>query len=161
MTDALVEDARACESLTDQLFGHYALEADLYVDLLAMAREQGELLRAAGAGDAGAVERCAALFERKERLLRTIARIEQEIAPLKEQWWATHVAPADRQRLNALLDEILETIDALVSREEANERLLGVEPEPDDEPLAKDPVPLRTAPPGGAAAPAPVPTETC
>jgi len=113
---ARTEDAT---ELGERLIGSYAVEVEIYQSLLLLAREQGAILE--HNGDVG---RCAALFERKDELLRSIAKIEAELEPLKRRWRERPVDPAARDRLNGLLDCILETIEAIMEQEQVNEQLL-------------------------------------
>jgi len=106
-------------SLGEALVRNYAFEAELYQGLLLLAREQGGLLRR----DED-VARYAALFPRKDELLRSIGRIERELEPLKQQWWAGDVDAEARAKLNRLLDGILGTIEAIREQEEQNEAWL-------------------------------------
>jgi flagellar biosynthesis/type III secretory pathway chaperone len=105
--------------LAERLIANYALEADIYLLLLALAREQGELL-----GTSGDIDRCTALFDRKDELIRSLARVEREVEPLKRRWRTETVEPASRQRLNGLLDAILNTIEDIMDQEQRNEQLL-------------------------------------
>lgn len=107
-------------TMVPRLVGRYALEADLYREILDLARQQGEILRATRD-----VDRCTALFERKDEHFRTIAAIEEEIAPLTRRWWTADVGPEDRRRLNDLLDEILGLIEAVMAEEQRNEQILA------------------------------------
>jgi flagellar biosynthesis/type III secretory pathway chaperone len=104
--------------LVDRLVSSYAVETDIYRSLRALTQEQGALL------EAGEVDRCAQLFERKDELLRSLARIEVEIEPLKRRWQTDPIETADRDRLNNLLDAILATIEAIMEQEQRNEQLL-------------------------------------
>ena len=106
-------------ALSERLTHSYALEADIYDQLLGLSRQQGELHE--GAGD---VDTCAVLFERKDELLGAIADIERDIEPLKQRWWSEDVEPAAREQLNGMLDSILSTIERLVEQEQRNEQLL-------------------------------------
>ena len=103
----------------DRLVASYARETDIYQALLAIATEQGTLLE-----EGHDIDRCAHLFERKDRLLSSLARIEQEIEPLKRRWWTEELDPAVRQSFNLMLDHILETIEAIMAQEQRNEQLL-------------------------------------
>jgi len=105
--------------LAEQLAESYALEAGIYERLLGLSRRQGELL-----AEKGDVDACAGLFELKDELLRALAEIEEGIEPLKRRWWSEDVAPAARETLNAQLDTILDTIEALMEQEQRNEQLL-------------------------------------
>jgi len=105
--------------LVKHLIGSYTLEAEIYQVLLGIANEQGDILE-----ESGDVDRCAALFTRKDELLRSIARIETEIEPLKRQWWSGQAGLESRERLNGLLDCILATIEAIMAQEQRNEQLL-------------------------------------
>ena len=109
----------ATTELVRHLLGSYTLEAEIYQVLLGIANEQGDILE-----ESGDVDRCAALFGRKDELLRSIARIETEIEPLKQQWWGEQVDLESRERLNGLLDCILATIEAIMAQEQRNEQLL-------------------------------------
>ncbi len=102
-----------------QLADSYALEASIYERLLDLSRRQGELL-----AESGDVDACAGLFELKDELLRALAEIEEGIEPLKRRWWSEDVEPAAREGLNAQLDTILATIEALMEQEQRNEQLL-------------------------------------
>ncbi|MFP4055855.1 MAG: flagellar export chaperone FlgN [Candidatus Brocadiia bacterium] len=102
-----------------RLIASYRTEAEIYQSLLALSEEQGALL-----ADHGDVDRCAALFERKDQLLRALASIESDIEPLKRQWWGEAVPGPQRERLNALLDAILATIESIMAQEQRNEQLL-------------------------------------
>ncbi len=106
-------------SLGQALIRNYALEGEMYQGLLLLAREQGGLLRR----DED-VARYAALFPRKDDLLRSIGRIEQELEPLKRQWWSGDVDAEVRARLNGLLDGLLGIIEAIREQEERNEQCL-------------------------------------
>lgn len=106
--------------LIEALLSNYAVEADMYQELLYLAREQGNMLRR---GEA--VAEYAALFPRKDELLRAIGRIELELEPLKRQWWDLGPTPDARERLNRLLDRILVAIDGLRAQETRNEELLA------------------------------------
>jgi len=106
--------------LVEALLSSYAVEAEMYQELLLLAREQGSLLRR-GEG----VAEYAALFPRKDELLRAIGRIELELEPLKQQWWDLGPTPDARERLNGLLDRILGAIDGLRAQEMRNEELLA------------------------------------
>jgi len=105
--------------MVERLVGSYALEAEIYQSLLALAQEQGAILE-----EGRDVDRCAALFDRKDEFLRSIASIERKIEPLKRRWWTEGVDAAGRERLNSLLDSILITIEAIMEQEERNEQLL-------------------------------------
>ncbi|MFW6162161.1 MAG: hypothetical protein ACODAJ_05285 [Planctomycetota bacterium] len=105
--------------LAEQLTESYAMEAGLYERLLDLSRRQGALL-----ADSGDVDACAGLFELKDELLKALADIEECIEPLKRRWWDEQVEPAVRERLNTQLDQILETIEALMEQEHRNEQLL-------------------------------------
>jgi len=112
--------------LAERLAESYALEADIYHRLLDLSRRQGEFL-----AEQGDVDACAGLFEIKDELLHALAEIEEQIEPLKRRWWSEEVAPATRERLNAQLDTVLETIAALMEQEQLNEQLLlQCSPEP-------------------------------
>ena len=113
---AYTEDA---SRLAERLIGAYTVEAEIYQALLALAREQGILLE-----ESEDVGRCAALFERKDELLRSISAIEAELEPLKYRWWGEDVGIEAREQLNGLLDCILATIEAIMEQEQRNERLL-------------------------------------
>ena len=104
--------------LVDRLVSSYAVEADIYRSLHALTQEQGALLQA------GEIDRCAQLFERKDELLRSLARIEVELEPLKRRWQTEPIDTADRDRLNGLLDAILANIEAIMEQEARNEQLL-------------------------------------
>jgi hypothetical protein len=105
--------------LAEQLTESYAIEAGIYERLLELSKRQGALLE-----ESGDVDGCAGLFELKDELLRTLAEIEEAIEPLKRRWWGEEVASEMRERLNAQLDAILATIEALMEQEQRNERLL-------------------------------------
>ena len=105
--------------LAEQLIDGYAMEAGIYERLLELSRRQGELL-----AESGDVDACAGLFELKDRLLQALAEIEESIEPLKRRWWTEHAEPMARERLNAQLDHILATIEALMEQEHRNEQLL-------------------------------------
>ncbi len=105
--------------LAEALIGCYAREAELYRGLLNLATEQGARLER---GEP--VRAYVALFPRKDELLRAICAAERELEPLKRRWWADAVRPEARQRLNAILDGLLLTIEGIRAQEELNERLL-------------------------------------
>jgi len=107
------------DHLAKRLLGSYTIEAEIYQTLLNLAREQGAILEA---GDD--IDRCAALFSRKDELLRSITRLEAEIEPLKRQWWRENAGLEARERLNGILDCILATIEAIMDQEQRNEQLL-------------------------------------
>lgn len=114
-----MDDSGDVKQLVETVIGHYTREAELYRGLLDLAIEQGARL-----------ERCeplrsyAALFPRKDGLLRAIGALERELEPLKRRWWTEPVGPEARRRLDAILDELLLTIEAIRAQEERNERLL-------------------------------------
>jgi len=103
----------------DPLVTCVALEAVLCESLLEVAREQGAILERGG--DAAQL---ASLEARKRALVRSLAGIERDAAPLKRPGWVAEAAPAQRERLDALLDFILATIEALAAQERHNARLL-------------------------------------
>jgi hypothetical protein len=111
--------AEAALDAFERLIGGYAIEAEIYQSLLALAREQGAILE-----ESGDVDRCAALFERKDELLRSIARMEGELEPMKRRWREGDVDDSTRERLNTLLDCILTTIEEIMEQEQRNEQLL-------------------------------------
>jgi len=113
-----VSDA-AGPALAQKLMTSYGLEAGIYGKLLELSRRQGELLETSGD-----IDGCAGLFELKDELLRSLASIEEEIEPLKRQWWSQAVAPDRREQLNTVLDSILTTIEAIMIQEQRNEQLL-------------------------------------
>jgi hypothetical protein len=82
--------------LVDRLVSSYAVEADIYRSLLALTQEQGSLL------ENGEVDRCAQLFERKDDLLRSLARIEVELEPLKRRWQAEPIETVEKDRARML-----------------------------------------------------------
>jgi hypothetical protein len=105
--------------VVERLIAAYGIEADIYQSLLALVRKQGQLLE-----EDRDVERCSALFDRKEELLTSITNIERDIEPVKRAWWDADVEGATRERLNALLDAILATIEGIMEQEQLNEQLL-------------------------------------
>lgn len=105
--------------MAERLMNSYALEADIYEQLLGLSRKQGQLLE-----ESGDVDTCAVLFDRKDELLRAIADVEREIEPLKRRWWSEEVEPQAREQLNGVLDTILSTIESLMAQEQRNEQLL-------------------------------------
>jgi hypothetical protein len=105
--------------LVNRLISGYALEAEVYQGLLAIAREQGAILESGEDLDG-----CIALFARKDELLRSIMDVEAEIEPFKRRWWSEDLGLENRERLNGLLDCILATIDTLIKQEQRNEQLL-------------------------------------
>ena len=107
-------------ALGEALIGGYTREAEMYHALLGLAREQSKLLQPPG--DVG---RYAALFHRKDELLRSISRTDAELEPLKQRWWDEEVTADLRDRLNCLLDWILVTIEAILAEEQRNEQLLA------------------------------------
>lgn len=114
----VLDDAEG-PALAQKLMTSYGLEAGIYGKLLELSRRQGELLETSGD-----VDGCAGLFELKDELLRSLASIEEEIEPLKRRWWNQAVDPDRRERLNAVLDSILATIEAIMIQEQRNEQLL-------------------------------------
>ncbi|HUT35613.1 MAG TPA: hypothetical protein VNE39_19140 [Planctomycetota bacterium] len=113
------EVATPAAPVGEALVRSYAREAEMYRDLLFLAREQGGLLQRDE--DVG---RYAALFPRKDELLRSIGRIEGELEPLKRQWLAADAGAEVRARLNGLLDGLLGIIEAIREQEERNEARL-------------------------------------
>jgi len=103
----------------ERLINSYVFEAHVYQSLLALAKRQGTLLE-----EEEDVDGCAALFEQKDDLIRSITGIEAEIEPLKRHWWGGRVTGKSRDRLNCLLDCILNTIEAIMEQEQRNEQLL-------------------------------------
>jgi len=113
-------DEQGAAALGEALIGGYTREAEMYHALLGLAREQSKLLQAPG--DLG---RYAALFHRKDELLRSISRIDAELEPLKQRWWDEEVTADLHDRLNCLLDWILVTIEAILAEEQRNEQRLA------------------------------------
>jgi len=103
----------------ERLINSYVFEAQVYQSLLALAKRQGALIE-----KDDDVDGCAALFEQKDELIRSITSIEVEIEPLKRHWWGGRVTGRNRERLNCLLDCILTTIEAIMEQEQRNEQLL-------------------------------------
>lgn len=107
------------ERLAETIIGRYTEQVELYRGLLSLATEQGARLRRGEPLSA-----YAALCPLKDDMLLAIGRLERELAPLKRRWWAEEVRPEARQRLNAVLDGLLLTIEAIRAQEERNDRLL-------------------------------------
>jgi len=135
-------EATEAAQLAEALIGRYALEAEMYHELLLVAREQGGLLRRDE--DVG---RYAALFPRKDELLRSIGLIERELEPFKLRWWAVDVGAESRARLDGLLDGILGAIDAIREQESLNEQCLLSRGAAARRGLRKAPVAAAVAPP--------------
>lgn len=108
----------------ERLMSYCALETDLYATVLDISRRQGAVLDVAGGPSPAALGRCLTLFDRKDECLTSIAQIERECEPLKNRCYAGECTPAERERLNALLDDILDIIEQVVDQERRNEQLL-------------------------------------
>ena len=91
-----------------RLMSYCALETDLYATVLDISRRQGAVLDVAGGPSPAALGRCLTLFDRKDECLTSIAQIERECEPLKNRCYAGQCTPAERERLNAVLDDILD-----------------------------------------------------
>ncbi len=116
---------RPASNLSDdvaaRLLSGYSEESTLYQMLFGLTSRQRRCL-----GDGGDLSEFVELIDEKDAVLNQIARLEEELEPLRSRWMTAPFEQRERiaEKLNPLLDEVITSIRRTVELERDNERLL-------------------------------------
>ncbi len=109
------------DDVAARLLSGYSEESTLYQMLFGLTSRQRRCL-----GDGGDLTEFVELIDEKDAVLNQIARLEEELEPLRSLWMAAPFEQREKiaQNLNPLLDEIITSIRRTVELERDNEQLL-------------------------------------
>lgn len=105
-------------ALLQRLLGLYEEEKQVYAQVLALSRTQGEILRRGGG-----LREVRAVLEKKKRCLEIIGRLELMEQRNKQEWERRRheFSGANRLRLQQALDQVSALIEEILACEERND----------------------------------------
>ena len=108
------------ESLVEMLVRALSGQRGLYVQLLALARQQS------GYVATGETEALMAVLAARSRLIEQVGPLDQELQPFKGRWQEVldGLAPADRAKVAGLLKEVQQLLGDILAQDEVDKASL-------------------------------------